>query len=197
MMKALFRAYFVSTCFTFAHSIAYAQQCIHAVSGTVTSINTKVGMVDIETDDGTSGHFRWVKTSDGSINFDKAVRVNSAAADRFTTTGNHVIVYYFGEGTVRTAVALHNLGDGSMHKSTGRVVNLNRHDHLLTTKDSEGKELSYHLDPKTVADTASGVSQGLKFDLSKGASVRVIAATAATGSGTALLIAPVMRELSV
>ena len=192
MMKTLFRHCFVATCFTFALSIARAQQCIHAVSGTVTSINAKIGMMDIETDDGTSGHFRWIKASDGSISFDKAVRADSTAADKFTTTGNHVIVYYFGEGTVRTAVALHNLGDGSMDKSTGRVVNLNRHDHLLTIMDSTGTELSYHLDPKTVTDTASGVSQGFKFDLSKGASVRVIAAIPATGSGTALLIAPVM-----
>jgi hypothetical protein len=168
MIKALFRACFVATCFTFALSIAHAQHRLHAVSGTVTSINAKVGMVDIETDDGTSAHFRWVKASDGSINFDKAVRANSTAVDKFRTADDHVIVYYFGEGTIGTAVALHDLGDGSMDESTGRVVNLNGHDRLLTVKDSAGTELSYHLDPKTIADTASGVSQGLKFDLSKG-----------------------------
>ncbi len=192
MMKAIFRACFVATCFTFAFSFAHAQQRVHAVSGTVTSINAKISMISVETDDGTSGHFRWVKASDGAINFDKAVSADSTAADKFTTKGNHVIVYYFGEGTVRTVVALHDLGDGSMDKTTGTVVKLNRHDHLLTIKNSAGAELTYRLDPKTVADTANGVSQGFKFDLNKGDSVRVIAAAQATGSGTALLIAPVM-----
>lgn len=192
MIKALFRACFAATCFIFAFSIAHAQQFILAVSGTVTSINAKIGMVDIETGDGTSGHFRRIKASEGSINVDKTVRADSTAVDKFTTADNHVIVYYFGEGNIRTAVALHYLGDRSIDKSIWRVVSLNRHDRLLTVKDSAGTELSYHLDPKTIADTASGVSQGLKFDLSKGSPVRVIAATQATGSGTALLIAPVM-----
>jgi hypothetical protein len=45
------------------------------------------------------------------------------------------------------------------------------------------------LDPKTVADTATGVAQGFKYDLSKGDHVRVTA-TNANGSDTALLIAP-------
>ena len=192
MMNKVFKACFVASCFTFAIPIAYAQQSVHALSGTVTSINSKISMIEIDTDDGTSGHFRLIQKSDGSINFDKAVSSDATAADKFTTKGSHVIVYYFGVGTVRTAVALHDLGDGSVETNTGTVVKLNRHDRLLTIKNSEGTELSYQLDPKTVADTAGGVSQGLKFDFSKGASVRVIAATPATGSSTALLIAPVM-----
>lgn len=192
MLKALFTACFFATCFTFAISIAHGQQRVHALSGTVTSINAKISMIEIDTDDGTSGHFRWLKASDGAIDFDKAVSADSTAADKFTTKGNHVIVYYFGEGGVRTVVALHDLGDGSMEKSTGTVVKLNRHDHLLTIKNSAGAELSYRLDPKTVADTANGVSEGFKFDLSKGDSVRVTADAQATGSGTALLIAPTM-----
>ena len=148
-------------------------------------------MIEIDTDDGSSGHFRWLKVSDGSINFDKSVSADAISADKFTTKGDHVIVYYFGEGAVRTAVALHDLGDGTMEKSTGTVVKLNRHEHSLTIKNSEGAELSYRLDPKTVADTANGVMEGFKFDLSKGDAVRVTAAQA-NGSDTAWLIVPVM-----
>ena len=49
--------------------------------------------------------------------------------------------------------------------------------------------MSFHLDPKTVADTATGVAQGFKYDLSKGKQVLVTAAQA-DGSDTALLIVP-------
>jgi hypothetical protein len=43
------------------------------------------------------------------MEFDKDLRAQATSADRFNTTGTHVIVYYFGEGDLRTAVALQGL----------------------------------------------------------------------------------------
>lgn len=188
-MKAPFKACLIATCFALVTTVAHAQQRIHALSGTVKSINPKISMIEVETDDGSSSHFRWPKTDGPAFEFDKAVSADATAADKFTTSGHHVIVYYYGEDTVRTVVAVRDLGDVPVQKSTGTVVKLNRHDRLLTIKNESGTEVSFHLDPKTVADTATGVSQGFKYDLSKGAQVRVIAAQA-DGSGMALLIGP-------
>jgi len=189
MMKVLFRTGFLATCFTLVLSVAQAQQTIHAVSGTVRAINPKIQMLEITTDDSSSGHFQWVKKSDGAIQFDKTVSADAIPADKFTAKGNHVIVYYFGDDTVRTVVAVRDLGDGSVAKETGTVVKLNRKERLLTIKNSSGTEESFHLDPKTVADTATGVMQGVKSDLNKGDQVR-ITAVQADGSATALLIVP-------
>ena len=146
-------------------------------------------MLEVTTDDGSSGNFQWVKKSDGLIEFDKTVSADAITPDKFTAKGNHVIVYYFGDDTVRTVVAVHDLGDGSVAKATGTVVKLSRKEHLLTIKNSSGAEESFHLDPKTVADTATGVMQGFKSDLSKGDQVRVTSAQA-DGGATALLIVP-------
>jgi hypothetical protein len=191
MMKAFVTTCLFATCFTLKPSIAHAQERVHALSGTVTSINPKIQMIEVATDDGSPGHFRWMKNPT-SIDFDKTVSADATAADKFTTKGDHVIVYYFGDGDLRTAVALHDLGDGAVEKSTGTVVKLNRHEHLLTIKNNAGAEVSFHVDPKTVADTANGVTQDFKFDLSKGDQVRVTAAQA-NGNGTALLITPAME----
>jgi hypothetical protein len=189
MKKEWLRTCLFAVCLALVTTIVHAQERVHALSGTVTSINAKIGMIEIDTDDGSSGHFRWMKASGPAIDFDKTVSADAMAADKFTADGHHVIVYYYGEGTVRTVVALHDLGDGSVEKSTGTVVKLNRHDHSLTIKNAAGTEVSYHLDLKTVADTTTGVMQGFKFDLSKGDSVRITAAQA-NGSDTALLIVP-------
>jgi hypothetical protein len=189
MMKTLFKTCLVAICFALVGSVANAQEMVHALSGTVTAIYPKVGIIEVNTDDGSSGHFQCRKSSGPSVDFDKAVSENATAADKFTMKGHHVIVYYFGDGDVRTAVALHDLGAGSIEKSTGTVVKLNRHDHLLTIKNSSGVEVTFHLDPKTVADTATGVTEDFKFDFSKGDSVRVTAAQT-NGSDTALLIVP-------
>jgi hypothetical protein len=169
--------------------MATAQERIHALSGTVTSINPKIQMTEIDTDDGSSAHFQWLKKSDGSIDFDKHVSADATDADKFTTKGTHVIVYYFGEGEVRTVVALHDLGTGPMGKSVGTIIQWNHHDHLLRIKNSTGGEESFHLDSQTVVDAASGVVKDFKFDLNKGDSARVLA-TQSNGSNTALLIVP-------
>jgi len=155
----------------------------------VTAIHPKVEMISIEMDDGTPLYFHWVKRSDGAIEFDKNVKADATAVDKFDTGETHVIVYYFGDGDVRTAVALHDLGKGPVEKKTGAVVKFNKHDRLLTLKNSEGTEESIHIDSKTVADTSIGVATNFKFDYAKGDRVRVTSATV-NGISTALLIAP-------
>jgi hypothetical protein len=190
-MKVFLRASYIAAICLVATSGALAQQRIHAVSGTVTSVNAKIAMTEITTDDGSSGHFEWLKKSDGSVDFDKSVSADAVAVDKFTAKGTHVILYYCGMGQVRTAVAVHDLGAGTIAETSGTVVKLNKHDHLLTIKNGSGTQESFHLDPKTVADTENGVAEDFKFDYSKGQQVQVTALQA-NGSETALLIAPAM-----
>src|ERR1700679_4013335 len=61
MMKAFVTTCLFATCFTLVPSIAHAQERVHALSGTVTSINPKIQMIEVATDDGSPGHFRWMK----------------------------------------------------------------------------------------------------------------------------------------
>jgi len=183
-MKLLSRAVTFAICLSLAPSIAIAQQRVHALSGTVRVIHPKIQMTEIDTDDGTSGHFEWAKPG-VSIDFDKAVSADAIAADKFTTRDTHVIVYYCGVGDVRTIVALHDLGTGPLLNSTGTVVRLSRREHLLVLRNSTGGDEIFQIDAKTVADTENGVMTGLKFDYNKGEHVRVIA-TQANGNETAL-----------
>jgi hypothetical protein len=189
MMKQIFRTCFFATCFALIATAVQAQVIVHALSGTIKSSNAKIGMTEIATDDGSSSHFRWMlfAEAEAAVNFDKTISANSVTPDKVTATGRHVIVYYYGQDTVRILVGLRDLGDGPIENHAGTFVKMG-HDHLLTIQNSSGTEESFHVDPKTVADTATGVSIGFKFELSKGETVRVTAAPA-TGTATALLIA--------
>jgi hypothetical protein len=190
-MKTLFRVCCVATFLALASPIAVAQEIVHALSGTVTSVNPKIRMLEITTDDGSSGHFEWSKKSGGAVDFDKNVKADAIEVEQFTAKGNHVIVYYTGQGQIRTAVAVHDLGAVTVEKINGTVIKLNRHEHSLTIKNSSGAEQSFHLDAKTVGDTATGVAEDMKYDFNKGDAVTVTAAQA-NGGETALLIAPAM-----
>jgi hypothetical protein len=190
-MINVLKAFVIAVCFSVATSAASAQQIVHALSGTVESVNAKIKMTEIDTDNGTSGHFEWLKNLGAEINFDKSVKADAVDADKFTNKGAHVIVYFIGDSDIRTIIAVHDLGSGPLEKTTGTVVKLDRKGRLLTIKNSAGAEETFHLDPKTVGDTTMGVAEGLKFDFSKGDAVRVTAAPS-NGGETALLIAPIM-----
>ncbi len=188
-MKLLSTAALFALCFSLATSSAFAQERVHALSGTVTVIHPKIQMTEINTDDGSSGHFEWLTKTNVPIDFDKSISADAVPADKFTTVGTHAIVYFIGDGDVRTIVALHDLGAGPLVNSTGTVIKWDKHGHLLTIKNKKGGEESFQVDTKTVADTPTGVMDNLKFDLNKKDTVRVVAVQA-NGSQTALLITP-------
>jgi hypothetical protein len=191
-MKFIFKSCLTAACMTLPISLAHAQERIYAVSGTVTSINAKIEMTEVDTDDGTSGHFRWIKKPGPAIDFSKSVSADATAPDKFTGKGDHAIVYFFGEGDVRTVVALRDLGASPVEITTGAVVKLNRKEHLLTIQKASGAQASFHLDPKTVADTPDGVKEDLKFDFNKGDSIRVTSSQV-NGNDTASLIVPAIQ----
>lgn len=181
----------LAACLATAAATASAQQTIHAVSGTVKAVWPKVQMLEIITDDGSSGHFEWEVKPTKKIDFNKDVSADSVAVDTFSHKGAHVIVYYYGSGDIRTVVAVHDLGDATVNELQGSVVKLDRHDRLLTVKLPSGQDEDIHLDPKTVVDTATGVQDNFKYGLDKGSAVSV-AATQENGAPTALLISPAM-----
>jgi hypothetical protein len=167
--------------------VANAQEVVHALAGTVSSMNPTEQTITIKTDDGSEGLFKDLMKSNVSFDFDKNVRAASIPASSFTRKGAHVIVYYFGGGDVRTAVALQELGVGPLQKISGSVYKFNKHEHLLTIKDAAGLSESFHIDPKTVAETSWGAVEGEKFNPEKGDQVRVTAVLA-NGAEDALFI---------
>ena len=118
--------------FSLAAFVANAQEVVHALAGTVTYINPTNKTIIINTDDGSEPLFKDMTASNASLDFAKDLRADSTPADTFTKKGAHVIVYYFGDGDERTAVALQDLGGGPLKKISGSVSKFNKHEHLLT-----------------------------------------------------------------
>ena len=166
---------------------ATAQEIVHALTGTVTSINSAAKTIQVKTDDGSEGLFKVLTNANAPIDFEQKVRADAIPAASFTRTNTQVLVYYFGDGDERTAVALEDLGAAPLVKVPGTIVSFKRHEHLLTIKNASGRRLSFHLDDKTVAETAEGVTEGERLAPNKGDQVRVIAKSA-NGTETAVFI---------
>jgi hypothetical protein len=186
MLGRLGTVWLLAGCLSLFTLAATAQEVVHALTGTVTSMEPGK-TIQVDTDDGPEVDFRDLTKSNIPLEFDKDLRAQSTSADSFKTKGTHVIVYYFGEGIQRTAVALLGLPPGPLKRTIGTVAKFEKHQHLLTVESASGGAQTFQVDSKTVVETSVGAVGGRRFDPQKGDQVRVIAAPA-QGNGTALFI---------
>jgi len=154
---------------------AHAQWVVHAMGGTVQAVLPAKKAMTLVTDDGTSGKFEFPETENVNVVFEKDVRSATMNADKFNGEGHHVIVFYFGNDLVRTAVAVEDLGTAPVVKETGTVVSFDKHSRTITMLTAEGKQEPFVVDDKTVVDTGEGVTSGKKLHVSKGDRLRLLA----------------------
>lgn len=164
---------------------AAAQEVIHALTGTVSSINASASTITVFQDNGQQGLFQEM-TAKHHVSLDKRISIDTTAADAFKKQGAYVIVFYYGDSDSRTAVALKNLGAGPFSSATGTFRKIEGHRTLMMT-DSAGKEQSFKITPQTVAEGTLGVMEGAKFDGQKGDHIRVVTSNV-NGTPTALFI---------
>jgi hypothetical protein len=172
--------------FSLFTSVGTTQEVVHALTGTVTSISLGK-TIQIDTDDGPEVDFKDLTKANIPLEFDKVLRAQTTSADSFNTKGTHVIVFYFGEGDLRTAVALQGLPAGSLKRTIGTVAKFDKHQRLITVESASGSSQSFQIEPTTVVEAAVGVVEGRKFDPQKGDQLRITAAPA-QGPGKALFI---------
>ena len=187
MRREYFKYLFLTGCLLLVTFPARAQEVVHALCGTVHSIDSTKKLITVVTDSGISAQFKESTKPEVRLDFDKRIHANVIAADAFTKNEARVIAYYYGSGDVQTAVAFQDLGTGPFEDSSGRVVKFDRHERVLTLKKTSGAEESFRLDPKTVAETPYGAMEGLELDANDGDQLQVTASSV-NGSETALFI---------
>jgi hypothetical protein len=163
---------------------ASAQAVIHAVTGTVRSIDSTGQSITVLQDNGSTSVFQRAKKK-ASVSFDKRVEAQATAADQFNKEGQYVIVFFYGNEDNRTVVALKPLGAGPFTASSGKLKSLTKRD--ITIEDEKGVEETFRIGPDTVGEGTFGVVEGVKLSADKGMRVRVVASTA-EGAPMALFV---------
>lgn len=166
---------------------AGAQMIVHAVSGTVKTINAAAKTIDVTVDSGDTSEFKVEPNAKVTLDFDNTLRSDATAASKFQKVGDFVVVYYYGYDENRTAVAIKDLGAGPFQKIEGTVMNFDKHSRTMTVKDEAGKTESFVLGPHLVVDLGISVQNGRSYDPHKGYSVRVTYKTDG-GKNTAVFV---------
>lgn len=165
---------------------APAQEVVHALTGTVSSIDSVSKTLNVFQDNGSQEEFKDMTGAKAHIQFDRKIALDTTSADAFKKSGAYVIVFYFGDDNNRTAVALKNLGAGPFTSTTGTVVK-SEGKRSIAVQDGTGKVETYKITEQTVAEGYMGAVDGSKFQAQKGDHVRVVASTE-NGTATALFV---------
>ena len=167
---------------------ATAQEIVHALSGTFQHVDPQSKTIQVATNDGSEGTFSFQSHSGTTeIAFERDVQDRVTPAASFDKAKEPVIVYYYGDGALRTAVGVQDLGPGPLDIVEGVVTRLERRHQQISIRDSSGTERTFPIDPKAMADSPAGAVPANRLSAAKGDHVRVIA-TKTTGAETALFI---------
>lgn len=185
MLRALVKTCAFASILSLPISLA-AQQVVHALTGTVSSINKAGQTVAVLQDVGGDGVFQNPASPKTRVNLDRKIEPGTIAADAFKDNGAYVIVFYYGGSDDRTAVAFKNLGPGPFSSTVGTVKKFERA-RAVTILDESGKTQTFKIGAETVAEGYSGAVDGTKFSVGGGDKIRIVSSTV-DGSPTALFI---------
>jgi hypothetical protein len=163
------------------------QEVVHALTGTVSSIDPGTKTITLFLDGGHQGVFKDMTNAKVSLSVDKKVLADTTTPDEFKKQGAYVVVFYFGNGDERTAVALRSLGAGPFTSTVGTIQRFENHEHAITITDPSGAQQTFKINSDTIAEGMVGAINGLKFQPEKGDHVRVVG-TSQNGNPIALFV---------
>ena len=167
-------------CICLTSLTAGSQEVIHAMTGTVDSIDGAHKTFTLFRDNGTRVAFTDVTNPKVRIATDRRIYSDVTPASAFNTKGAYVIVFYFGGGDTRTAVAVEVLGKGPFTSTAGTVSGINGTTREVSVKDKSGSVARYKINSRTIAESDFGAVDGLKLHIQKGDHVRIVGASSST-----------------
>jgi len=166
---------------------ATAQEIVHALTGTVSTIDPSNKTITVFQDSGSASTFKVMTSAKTRISFDEEVSKASTPAKEFEKQGSYAILFYYGMDQNRTAVAVKGLGEGPFSSTKGQVTDWDGHSHTLVVTSQDGAKHTFKVGEETVAETYSGAVDGSDFRVEKGDRVRVVS-SGKGGNRTALFV---------
>ena len=145
-----------------------AQEVIYALTGVATKLDSTAHTITLTDNDGIQTVIKDEAKNHPRYDFDKTLESSATNSSAFDKQGDRVILYYFGDGLQRRAVAVKDLGQTPLKVATGLVQHWDRRHHVITIKLTDGTTQTFQLDNKTAVDTPMGVVNGDKFDPQNG-----------------------------
>jgi hypothetical protein len=148
-----------------------AEDVAHALSGTVTKVDSGAKTIAVKTEEGTEETLKF--TGKTLVHAGKDVKTGAVDTYFAGKEGTHVIVHYTGEGADKVAVGVQDLGKDTVKVSKGTVTHVDKAAHTITVKTADGAEDTYHVAKDASVDTEHGVVKGTEYTAKEGEKVTV------------------------
>jgi hypothetical protein len=169
-------------CLGLTGAVAGAQEVIHAMTGTIRSIDSAHKTFTLFRENGSQLTFNDMTASNVRIMAnDKKIISDAIAARAFDKKGAYAIVFYFGSADNPTAVAGEALGPGPFTSTVGTVAGFDEKDRLISVQDKSGSIQNYKIGAGTIAESGLGIVDGPRLHAEKGQHVRVVGANTNSG----------------
>lgn len=165
---------------------ASSQEVVHALTGTVSAINSAAKTLTVFQDNGGTGVFA-ASSGGARYVFDKKLAQLTTQPASFTGQGDYAIIFYYGVIDHPTVVAVRALGKGPFESIEGTIEGFNGRDHSVSIADSTGAVKTFKLTADTVAEGNMGAVEAAKLQAHKGDHVRIVSQNV-DGSPTVLFI---------
>lgn len=142
-----------------------AQMSVHAVAGQVKAVSA--GGLDVQVMPGAVSHFS-LPAKAQATDFPSDLQGESTPAREFHKVGDYMLVFFYGFGNQRTAVAVKDLGAGPYTKVAGTVEDFDKHARKVKVRDDSGKETDYVLADRLIVDSDLGATNGRRYSPHKG-----------------------------
>jgi hypothetical protein len=153
---------------------ALSQEVVHALTGTVSSINSATKTITVFQDNGNSGVFNDVPGAKSRYAFDKKLASETVNVGTFNDQGAYAIVFYYGMIDNPTVVAVKPLGKGPFASIEGTITSFSGRDHSISITDQSGAAKTFKLAPDSVAEGDTGAIEASKLQARKGDHVRIV-----------------------
>jgi len=147
--------------FAFAATMSLcAQDVVHAVSGTVSKVDSAAKTVAVKSEDGTEHTFHYVKGVTVHGAHDTAKGATDAVAG--LKEGSKVAVHYTEIGGKDTAREFDNIGDDGLKATEGTVSKVDKGTKTIAVKTADGTEQTFHMTDAAVKDTGKDAEKAGK-----------------------------------
>ena len=162
-------------CLGLTGAVVSAQEVVHAMTGTISSIDAAHKMFTLLRYNGPTITFKDMTDSDAPLIANvKKICSDATAARALDKKGTYVIVFYYGLRDNPTAVAVEALGGGPFTSTVGTVAGFNEKDRMISVEDRSGSIQRYKINAHTVAEGDYGAVDGLRLHAEKGNQVLVV-----------------------
>ena len=140
MRREYFKYFFLTGCLLLVTFPANAQEVVHALCGTVRSIDSTNKTITVVTDNGTPALFKETKKPEVRLDFDKRIRAEVTAQEALPKQEPASLSITSVVVMCKRRLHCKILALGRSKRSAGTVVKFDRHERVLTAQENLGVE---------------------------------------------------------